>query len=101
MTSATETTSTLRAALNSVIDSDEFRSVLDQLKSGARVIAISGLVAAPARALALAALQHQSKKQFALVLPAQRDLENWERDIAFWYCALNGASECGDAVTVL
>ena len=30
-----------------------------------------------------------------------RDLENWERDISFWYCALRGASECKGTVAVL
>ncbi|HEX6189515.1 MAG TPA: transcription-repair coupling factor [Pyrinomonadaceae bacterium] len=75
--------------------------MLDQVRRGTRVISISGLVAAPARALALAALQRETGKQFALVVPAQRDLENWERDISFWYCALRGASECNDTVAVL
>jgi transcription-repair coupling factor (superfamily II helicase) len=75
--------------------------VVEQIQRGARVISISGLVAGPARALVLAALQHETAKHFALVVPAQRDLENWERDIGFWYCALRGVTECGDAVAVL
>jgi transcription-repair coupling factor (superfamily II helicase) len=65
------------------------------------VISISGLVAAPARALALAALQRETGKQFAIIVPAQRDLEGWERDLGFWYCALRGVSQCGEALTVL
>src|SRR5215831_19249707 len=101
MSSALETTPVLQATLRSVNESDEFRRILSQINQGARVISISGLVAAPARALALAALQHHCQKQFALVLPAQRDLENWERDISFWYCALRGVSDCGEAVAVL
>jgi transcription-repair coupling factor (superfamily II helicase) len=101
MSSTFERTSVLNPTLESVTDSDEFRRVLDQINRGAQVISISGLVAAPARALALAALQLKSKKKFALVVPAQRDLENWERDISFWYCALRGVSECGEAVAVL
>ncbi len=101
MSTTTETTSTLRSAVESVNQSEEFRRVLDQLNRGARVISISGLVAAPARALALTALQYATRKQFALVVPAQRDLENWERDLSFWYCALRGVGECGDAVAVL
>ena len=101
MNATTETTSTLQSALRIVIDSAEFRCVLDEIKRGARVVSISGLVAAPARALALAALQHETGKQFALVVPAQRDLENWERDISFWYCALRGVTDCQDAVAVL
>src|SRR5437588_4952190 len=101
MSTTTETTSALQSALQSVIASDEFRRVLEQTNRGARVISISGLVAGPARTLALAALQHQTAKHFALVVPAQRDLENWERDIGFWYCALRGVNQCGDAVTLL
>ncbi len=75
--------------------------MLEQLRGGARVISISGLVAEPARALALAALQYETGKQFALVVPAQRDLENWERDLSFWYCAVRAVSECGEKVAVL
>src|SRR5205823_12183193 len=57
--------------------------------------------ASPARALVLAALQRETGKQFALVVPAQRDLENWERDVSFWYCALRGTKESGEAIAVL
>jgi len=101
MTAATETTSALQSALNNVIDSAEFRRVAEEIRRGAPVVSISGLVAAPARALALAALQHETGKQFAVVVPAQRDLESWERDISFWYCALRGVTDCEDAVAVL
>jgi len=101
MSITAEPNSTLQATLQPVIDSAEFRRVLDQIKRGARVISISGLVSGPARALALAALQRETGKQFAIVVPAQRDLEAWERDISFWYCALRGVSECRDTVAVL
>src|SRR6267142_1612488 len=101
MSTTTETTSVLQNALNSVTESTEFRRVLDEIKRGARVVSISGLVAGPARALALAALQRETGKQFAVVVPAQRDLEDWERDLNFWYCALRGVAEGKDAVTVL
>jgi len=97
----TATDSILQHAISGLQAGAEFRRVLDQINRGARVISISGLVAGPARALVLAALQRQTAKHFALVVPAQRDLENWERDIGFWYCALRGTSECGDAVAVL
>jgi len=75
--------------------------VLDQINSGSRVISISGLVAGPARALALALLQSDTGKQFALTVPAQRDLESWERDISFWYCAIRGLADCGESIAVL
>ncbi|HEY3102796.1 MAG TPA: transcription-repair coupling factor [Pyrinomonadaceae bacterium] len=101
MTISTEKRSILNETLGSITDGTEFRSVLDQIRRGARVISISGLVAAPARALVLAALQRETGKQFALVVPAQRDLENWERDISFWYCVLRGTESCEDTVAVL
>ena len=101
MSTTSETTSALQNALSSVSRSAEFHRVLDDIQRGARVVSISGLVAGPARALALAALQRETGKQFAVVVPAQRDLEDWERDLNFWYCALRGVAEGKDAVTVL
>ncbi|MEK6336357.1 MAG: transcription-repair coupling factor [Acidobacteriota bacterium] len=101
MATTTETASTLQSSLNGVFESAEFQRVLRAIEDGARVVSISGLVAAPARALVLAALQRQTGKQFVLVLPAQRDLEGWERDLNFWYCALRRLSACEDAVAVL
>src|SRR5437762_4887959 len=97
----TEIHSALQNALQTVIESAECRRVIDEIQRGARVISISGMVAAPARALAVAALQRETGKQFAVVVPAQRDLESWERDLGFWYCALHGTSECEDALAVL
>src|SRR3989454_104231 len=101
MASTTETTSVLQNALSSVLNSPEFQRVLDDIKRGARAVSISGMVAAPARALAVAALQRETGKQFAVVVPAQRDLESWERDLSFWYCALHGITECDQAIAVL
>src|SRR3989475_10636746 len=101
MTVATEIQPVLQGTLNRVIESAECRRVLDEIDRGAGVISISGMVAAPARALAVAAVQRETGKQFAVVVPAQRDLESWERDISFWYCALHGTTECEDALAVL
>src|SRR6266446_2910306 len=97
----TEIHSVLQNALETVIESAECRRVIDEIQRGARVISISGMVAAPARALAVAVLQRETGKQFAVVVPAQRDLESWERDLSFWYCALHGITECEDALAVL
>src|SRR6266436_7082549 len=101
MATTTETSSVIQTSLSSVSASAEFRHVLGDINGGARVVSISGLVAGPARALALAALQRETGKQFAVVVPAQHDLEDWERDLNFWYCALRGGAERKGAVTVL
>ncbi len=101
MATTTETSSVIQTALSSVRASAEFLRVLGDINGGARVVSISGLVAGPARALALAALQRETGKQIAVVVPAQRDLEDWERDLNFWYCALRGGAERKGAVTIL
>src|SRR5262245_56491173 len=101
MSAATEPRSALQHTLQSVNDGEEFRSALDRINRGSRVLSISGLVAHPARAMALALLQRETGKQFALVVPAQRDLESWERDLNFWYCAARNVTNCGNAIAVL
>src|SRR6185503_15222774 len=67
----------------------------------ARVISVSGLVAGSARALAVAALQRDSGKTFAVVSQSTRDLEPWERDLCFWYSALSGKEDSDDEILVL
>ena len=97
----TQTTSVLQNTLSRVLTSAEFRSIVDQINLGSRVISISGLVIGAARALVLAALQRETGRPFALVAQANRDLEAWERDVRFWYCALHGLSNCEETVLIL
>lgn len=78
-----------------------YLDLVTEIRRGTRVISISGLVSEPARALVLAALQRETRKQFAIVTQSNRDLENWERDLRFWYCALSGKTECADEVLML
>src|SRR5258706_7534250 len=101
MAPTTDIPSVLQTTLNRVIDSAECLRVIDEIKRGARLLSISGLVAGPAKALVLAALQRECGKQFAVVTQAQRDLESWERDLSFWYCALHGVAEYEGAIAVL
>jgi transcription-repair coupling factor (superfamily II helicase) len=101
MSSTLNTSPALQTALQRVSLTPEYREVLAELNRGARVISISGLVTGSARALALAALQKETGRRFAIVAPATRDLEAWERDIRFWYCALAGKEGCDNEVVVL
>ncbi len=101
MSSTIPTTNALQATLRGITETLEYKRVLAELEQGARVISISGLVAGSARALALAALQRQTKKLFAVVTLANRDLESWEGDLRFWYCALAGSSDCDHEVLLL
>src|SRR5215203_6534804 len=84
-----------------VTETREYQRLLEELRANARVISISGLVAGSARALAVAALQRDSGKTFAVVSQTTRDLEPWERDLRFWYAALAGTENTSDEILVL
>ncbi|HYY58518.1 MAG TPA: CarD family transcriptional regulator, partial [Pyrinomonadaceae bacterium] len=101
MSSTVESTSVVQAILRRATASEEYARLVREIRSGARIISIGGLTAGPARALALAALQREAGRCFAVVAQANRDLEAWERDVRFWYCALRGRSECQDTVWTL
>ncbi|MGH9933340.1 MAG: transcription-repair coupling factor, partial [Pyrinomonadaceae bacterium] len=101
MSSTIQTANPLQAMLRRVTETPEFKRVFEEINRGARVVSISGLVAGSARALALAALQRETGKLFAIVTPANRDLEPWEGDLRFWYCALAGKKNCENEVLIL
>lgn len=101
MSSITQTGNSLQNTLRRVTDTPEFKRVADEIARGARVISVSGLVAGAARALAVAALQRETGKFFAIVTQSNRDLEPWEADLRFWYCALAGKSNCDNEVLIL
>jgi transcription-repair coupling factor (superfamily II helicase) len=87
--------------LRRIRETAEYQQLLEQLRQNAPIISISGLVAGAARALAVASLQRDSRKRFAIVTQSTRDLEPWENDLRFWYCALNGQENCDNEVLVI
>src|ERR1044072_4159349 len=101
MSSATESTSVLQNVLRRVTESEEAKRLVAEIRRGARVVSVSGLTGGPARALAVAALQREVGRPFAIITQANRDLEAWERDLRFWYCALRGVAECAETVLML
>lgn len=101
MSTTIHTTSSLQTTLRRITESPEFRRIVDEIKRGAPVVSISGLVAGSARALALAALQRETGKLFAVVTQSNRDLEPWESDLRFWYCALAGKTNCENELLTL
>jgi transcription-repair coupling factor (superfamily II helicase) len=84
MSSAAESVPLLRGLLRRVTEGEEYQRLLAAVTGGARVVSLSGLTSAAARALVLAALQHDTGRRFGLVVQANRDLEAWERDLCFW-----------------
>ena len=101
MTTVATKTSALQNVLRPITETPEFKRVVEEVSRGARVVSISGLVAGSARALALAALQRETGKRFAIVTQSNRDLEPWEGDLRFWYCALAGKKRCENEVLIL
>jgi transcription-repair coupling factor (superfamily II helicase) len=101
MSSTIQSTSVLQNVLRRVTESEAYRRAAVEIARGSRVVSISGLISGPARALALAALQRESGRCFAVVTEANRNLEAWERDLRFWYCALRGTLDCEDSVLML
>jgi transcription-repair coupling factor (superfamily II helicase) len=87
--------------IEQITQTREYQQLLAELRSNARVISISGLVSGAARALAVAALQRDSGKTFAVVSQSTRDLEPWERDLAFWHAALAGKENSDDEILAL
>src|SRR5712691_5760651 len=101
MSSTIQTTNVLQNTLQAVRQTPESKRAVAEINRGARVVSISGLVAGSARALALAMLQRETGKLFAIVTQANRDLEAWEEDLRFWYCALAGKQSCDQEVLLL
>jgi transcription-repair coupling factor (superfamily II helicase) len=91
----------LQDVLRRVVESEEFRRLVVEVAAGASVVSVAGLTSAPARALALAALQRETGRRFAVLVPANRDMEGWERDLSFWCGALRRGDESEDCEAVL
>ncbi len=87
--------------IEQITETREYQRLLEELRANARVISISGLVAGSARALAVAALQRETGKTFAVVSHTTRDLESWERDLSFWYSALTAKETTDKDILVL
>ncbi|MBC8032083.1 MAG: transcription-repair coupling factor [Pyrinomonadaceae bacterium] len=101
MSRTIQTTNDLQSALQRLTETAEFKRIVAEINRGARVMSISSLIASSARALVLGALQRETGKTFAIVTQANRDLETWESDIRFWYCALSGKKHCKNEVLIL
>src|SRR5438105_2764991 len=101
MSSPVESVPLLQSVLRRVTESPEFRRLAAEVRGGARVVSVAGLTSAAARALALAALQRETARRFAVLVAANRDMEAWERDLSFWCGALGGVGGVCEAVLSL
>ena len=101
MSSSVESGPVLQGALRRVSEGEEYRRLAAAVGAGKRVVSVAGLTSAPARALALAALQRETGRRFAVLVAANRDMEAWERDLSFWCAALGVGGDNGEAVLSL
>ena len=93
MSSTVKSTSLLAGVLRGVTEGAELRRLAEEVRGGARVVSVAGLVQPAARALMLAALRRETDRRLAVVVQANRELEAWERDLCFWADALGGGAE--------
>ncbi|MCI0339383.1 MAG: transcription-repair coupling factor [Acidobacteria bacterium] len=81
------------------VDKDFQRLVAD-VRAGKRLVRVAGL-ANGAKALTLAALQRATARRLAVISLKGGELEDFERDLKFFYCALNNRTECENDVFTL
>ncbi|HKP85644.1 MAG TPA: transcription-repair coupling factor, partial [Blastocatellia bacterium] len=61
---------------------------------------LSGL-AGSARALVVAALEKKINRRIVFVARSNREVEEFQSDVEFFYCALNGVTTCGSSVLAI
>ncbi|MEO7538491.1 MAG: hypothetical protein ABIV21_00545, partial [Pyrinomonadaceae bacterium] len=71
----------------------EFDKLKQAVDNGARVINVSGLTSASAKACVLTRLQTQNGKSFAIVADSNTDLESWMCDLDFFASKGKGETE--------
>ncbi|HYV04285.1 MAG TPA: hypothetical protein VFB82_06860, partial [Blastocatellia bacterium] len=76
----------------SLFHSAEMDSLAAEIKAGRTVVVLSGL-AGSARALILTAIEKQLGRRVVFVARSNREVEEIQPDVDFFYCALNGSSE--------
>lgn len=77
-----------------------FQRLFADIRGGRRVVSIAGL-GNGAKALLLATLQRATGKRLAVVSQRNRDLEDLERDLRFFYCQLNKREESENEIFTL
>jgi transcription-repair coupling factor (superfamily II helicase) len=79
---------------------ETFQRLVNAVRANRRVVNVAGL-ANGAKALAIAALQKVTGKRLAVVSLRNKDLEDLEADVCFFYQTLNDRTECVNEVYVL
>jgi transcription-repair coupling factor (superfamily II helicase) len=80
-----------------LFQSSEIEQLAREVAAGRRAVILSGL-AGSARALALAALEKKVNRRIVFVARSNREVEEFQADVEFFYCALNGLNTCESSV---
>ena len=72
---------------------DKLKSLRDEIKSGTRIISLSGLTSIASKAFILSKLQTETDKTFVVVADSNKELETWECDLEFWIQPSNVSSQ--------
>lgn len=71
---------------------EQFQRLVTEVRAGRKLVRVVGLVNG-AKALIITALQIATGRRLAILNLSSRDLEDLERDLRFFYCALTGRAE--------
>jgi transcription-repair coupling factor (superfamily II helicase) len=83
-----------------LLQSKELERLAAEIKAGRPTVVVSGL-AGSARALVLAALQKKIDRRIVFVARSNKEVEEFQSDVEFFYCALNGVSSCETEVLTI
>jgi transcription-repair coupling factor (superfamily II helicase) len=83
-----------------LFQSGELERLASEVNAGRRVIVLSGL-AGSARALILTALEKRLARRVVFVARSNREVEDFQADVDFFYCALNGVSASDSSVLTI
>jgi transcription-repair coupling factor (superfamily II helicase) len=83
-----------------LLASGELERLASEIKSGRRAVVLSGL-AGSARALVLSALQKKIDRRIVFVARSNKEVEEFQSDVEFFYCALNGVNSCETEVLTI
>jgi transcription-repair coupling factor (superfamily II helicase) len=84
----------------SLLGSGELNEVVREIRAGRPSVVVSGLTGS-ARALVLAALERLTARRLVYVTRSNREVEEFQADMEFFYCALNGMNSCETAVLTI
>jgi transcription-repair coupling factor (superfamily II helicase) len=83
-----------------LFESAEFEQLSSEITAGRRVVVVSGL-AGSARALVVTALEKKLARRVIFVARSNREVEEFQPDVDFFYCAINGVRSSDQSVLTI